>query len=119
MYTWVSSEIWLILAVISLIIFLTKGIDYNQNVFLKRNRMIVMLVPVSICQLIVSFCEIFGICPILRKDIIHILTIYAIVVCGYIFYDNIKNKNTRTMSIVRLLILLLMVILIIVLKQYR
>ena len=32
MYQWVSDEAWLILGIISLIIYLFKGIDYNKNI---------------------------------------------------------------------------------------
>lgn len=38
MYQWVSDEVWLILGIISLIIYLFKGIDYNKNILDEKMK---------------------------------------------------------------------------------
>lgn len=61
MYQWVSSDIWLILGVISLILYLTKGINYKESITSKRNRIFCWAIGISIFQIAISVIETFNI----------------------------------------------------------
>ena len=95
MYTWVLSEAWLLLGIVSLILFLWKGIDYSQEILSPRNRIIVFLVPMSAIQIAISYLEIDGVYADLQNMLTNILMIYGTMFVVYIFYLGYKNSDTK------------------------
>lgn len=90
MYQWVSSEIWLILAIISLYIFF-KAIDYQSRWNSRRNILIVLSIPVAILQLIISALESIYQTKITDGFLLDILIIYGVIYLLYIYYNGIKK----------------------------
>lgn len=95
MYTWVSSESWLLLGIVSLILFLWKGIDYSQEILSPRNRILVFLIPMSVLQILISYLEISSLYVGLQNTLTNILMIYGTIFVGYIFYLGYKNSDTK------------------------
>lgn len=95
MYTWVPVDAWLLLGVISLILFLVKGIDYSQNLLSSRNRIIVLLIPMSVFQILISYLEISGLYVYMQNMLTNMLMLYGTIFVGYIFYLGYKNSETK------------------------
>lgn len=95
MYTWVPSEAWLLIGILTLFLFLWKGIDYSQGILSPRNRVIAPLIPISVCQIAISFFEIKGIHIELQNLLTNILILYGVLFFIYIYYVNYHNPNTR------------------------
>ena len=85
MHTWISSETWLLLAIVSLIIFFTRGIDYSKPWFSERNIGIMLLIPISILQLVISSFDVFFIFDDFKEKLTNILNVYGVFFFGYIF----------------------------------
>lgn len=77
MYQWVSNEAWLILGIISLTIYLFKGIDYNKNILDERNEIICWVTGIALFQIILSAIKIYGILIEFEKIISNIFHVYG------------------------------------------
>ena len=77
MYQWVSDEAWLILGIISLIIYLFKGIDYNKNILDEKNEIICWVTGISVFQIILSVIKIHGILIEFEKIISNMFHVYS------------------------------------------
>lgn len=100
MYQWVSDEAWLILGIISLIVYVFKGIDYERSVFDERNRMIYWLIGISLFQIILSAMKIYGILLELHVYVSNLFNIYGAMFMLNLFFE----KGTKLTNVDKFLL---------------
>lgn len=108
MYQWVSSDIWLILGVISLILYLRKGINYKEGITSKRNRIFCWAIGISIFQIALSAIETFDIFTNYREYIFNTFMAYGFLFVCYILIGgkwSVANKVLLTIFIIGTLII--------------
>lgn len=108
MYQWVSSDIWLILAVISLILYVTKGINYKESVMSKRNRIFCLAIGISIFQIALSVIEIFDVFTNYYEYIFNTFMAYGFLFVCYILIGgkwSVADKVLLTIFIIGVLII--------------
>lgn len=84
MYQWVSSDVWLSLGVISLMLYVTKGINYKESITSKRNRIFCWAIGISIFQIALSVIETFNIFINCYKYIFNTFMVYGFLFVCYI-----------------------------------
>ncbi|WP_440444751.1 hypothetical protein [Phascolarctobacterium sp.] len=99
MYQWVSDEAWLILGIISLIIYLFKGIDYNKNILDEKNEIICWVTGISVFQIILSVIKIYGILIEFEKIISNMFHVY-----GFLFVLRVLATKKMFNSLDKILI---------------
>ena len=108
MYQCVSSDIWLILGVISLILYITKWINYKERITSKRNRIFCWAIGISIFQIALSAIETFDIFTNYYKYIFDTFMAYGFLFVCYILIGGrwtIVDKVSLTIFIIGALII--------------
>lgn len=118
MYTWVTSEAWFLLSIISLLMFIFKGLDYSKSLFVSKNRFISMLIPISVLQFFISCIEITGYCKEYRDMLVDILLIYGCSFIIYIYYSGIKKGNSRKGMLINFSLIIFCLILFCIIKCF-